>query len=241
MSIEQDRVATPAAAPSKVVSFLARRDVPCPACGYNLRGVTKEACPECAMPLTMEDLRGKGPVMKHWMVPTLLSVVVINLLLVLLPRALVAIGVVRGTPPDIRYDYVVAYIIVVGVPTLNWFSNRRTAWTRWRVRPNQPLDRWLPHILITMAAIAGASLSISLNWLWSVLYRLSDLVLRDPLGAAQLTLASVQCVPIVVCYIALCMSATQDRVNTWARRSIISIIATLGIIALLEGAMHHMY
>lgn len=241
MSTEHEHAATTAAAPSRVVSFLARRDLPCPACGYNLRGVTQETCPECAMPLTMEDLRGKGAVMRHWVAPTLVSVVVIGLAMVFLSRALVALGVVRGTPPELRFDYVVAYIILVGVPTINWFSNRRAAWARWRVRPSQPLDCWLPHVLVTMAVIAGASLSISFNWLWTVLYRLPDLVQRDPLGAAQLVLASVQCVPIVVCYIALCTSTTQDRVSTWARRAIIATIATLGTIALLEGAVHHMY
>lgn len=35
-------------------AYLAGRDVPCPACGYNLRGVTTSACPECSAALTLE-------------------------------------------------------------------------------------------------------------------------------------------------------------------------------------------
>lgn len=33
--------------------YLAERDAPCPRCGYNLRGVTAEACPECGCPLAI--------------------------------------------------------------------------------------------------------------------------------------------------------------------------------------------
>ncbi|MDX2146256.1 MAG: hypothetical protein SFZ23_01940 [Planctomycetota bacterium] len=50
--------ANPAAVPSRpasasdsltlgLVEFLASRDVPCPSCGYNLRGLVATVCPEC--------------------------------------------------------------------------------------------------------------------------------------------------------------------------------------------------
>lgn len=32
---------------------LAARDTPCPACGYNLRGINSPLCPECAQPLLL--------------------------------------------------------------------------------------------------------------------------------------------------------------------------------------------
>jgi hypothetical protein len=34
--------------------FLAGRDAPCPACSYNLRGLTTDRCPECNQPLTLQ-------------------------------------------------------------------------------------------------------------------------------------------------------------------------------------------
>ncbi len=37
--------------------YLATRDVPCPSCGYNLRGVPASTCPECAMPLDLEIVK----------------------------------------------------------------------------------------------------------------------------------------------------------------------------------------
>ncbi|MEO1716444.1 MAG: hypothetical protein AAFR76_04970 [Planctomycetota bacterium] len=40
-------------------AYLAERDVPCPRCGYNLRGVTEPVCPECEFSLTLE-LHGRN-------------------------------------------------------------------------------------------------------------------------------------------------------------------------------------
>lgn len=37
----------PAPPPTLLQQYLAEQDVPCPACGYNLRGLTSAACPEC--------------------------------------------------------------------------------------------------------------------------------------------------------------------------------------------------
>jgi hypothetical protein len=47
----------PAPPPRKISDLLAElvatRDVPCPGCGYNLRGITSTRCPECNQPLTL--------------------------------------------------------------------------------------------------------------------------------------------------------------------------------------------
>jgi hypothetical protein len=241
MSSEHEHVATPATAGSKVVSFLARRDVLCPACGYNLRGVTQEACPECAMPLTMEDLRGKGAVMKHWVVPTLVSVVVIGLATVFLSRALVALGAVRGTPPSLRFEFIVFYVLAIGIPTLNWVSNRRAAWTRWRVRPGKPLDSWLPHVLIAMAAIAGLSISSSLNIIPNLLSSIGAYFRMNPLTTVRLVATAVHPIPLTVCYVALCVASTQERAATWARISLITSIGTFLMLVVIDGVIVQMY
>ncbi len=34
--------------------YLRDRDVPCPACGYNLRGATMDKCPECSRAITLQ-------------------------------------------------------------------------------------------------------------------------------------------------------------------------------------------
>jgi len=36
-----------------LIDFLSSRDVPCPNCGYNLRGLQSEHCPECGLQLSL--------------------------------------------------------------------------------------------------------------------------------------------------------------------------------------------
>lgn len=49
--VEDDRAQSDAAL---LAAFLADRDLPCPRCGYNLRGLTGGRCPECGDPLRLQ-------------------------------------------------------------------------------------------------------------------------------------------------------------------------------------------
>lgn len=60
----EDRpAATPAPGPGPalVAAYLASRDAPCPGCGYNLRGLTGSACPECGKPLELRLVGATEP------------------------------------------------------------------------------------------------------------------------------------------------------------------------------------
>lgn len=46
--------------------FLASRDVPCPSCGYNLRGLAGEVCPECRQELVL-TVRLAEPRLGWWL------------------------------------------------------------------------------------------------------------------------------------------------------------------------------
>jgi hypothetical protein len=46
-------------------SYLADRDEACPACGYNLRGLASDACPECRQALRLSVVLER-PVTKEW-------------------------------------------------------------------------------------------------------------------------------------------------------------------------------
>lgn len=39
--------------PDPLLEFVAERDVPCPSCGYSLRGLRSTICPECQQPLEL--------------------------------------------------------------------------------------------------------------------------------------------------------------------------------------------
>ena len=52
--------------PELLKAYLAERDVSCPACGYNLRGLASEACPECRQQL-MLHVTLQRPVTKSWL------------------------------------------------------------------------------------------------------------------------------------------------------------------------------
>ena len=41
-------------------AYLADRDVPCPGCGYNLRGVAEPVCPECGIPLDVQAIKPRA-------------------------------------------------------------------------------------------------------------------------------------------------------------------------------------
>lgn len=49
--------------------FLESRDIPCPACRYNLRGVAAESCPECGSPIVLQLAGAK----RAWVPPLFMA------------------------------------------------------------------------------------------------------------------------------------------------------------------------
>ena len=48
-----------------LVAFLRDRDVPCPLCGYNLRGLTSDRCPECGREVRL-SVGMADPYLRYW-------------------------------------------------------------------------------------------------------------------------------------------------------------------------------
>jgi hypothetical protein len=59
------------AAPDSLRAFLAERDVPCPGCGYNLRGTQDCVCPECGGPIELAITRSAAG--RGWLLLLLLA------------------------------------------------------------------------------------------------------------------------------------------------------------------------
>lgn len=54
VTVHKHRVrVVPLIRPPSLAEYLAATDAPCPGCGYNLRDLTTEECPECALPLSV--------------------------------------------------------------------------------------------------------------------------------------------------------------------------------------------
>jgi hypothetical protein len=141
--------------PELVRAVLARHDVPCPACGYNLRGLSAGSCPECHRPITLH-LAGADPlrplvwVIRLAIATSALSTVVAAFRLAQLyqlwPYYL------RGAPFPRQYFYFLANPVVsvltllaVGVAVVLW---KREAVSRWSV---------------LLLALGGLALSIALD------------------------------------------------------------------------------
>jgi hypothetical protein len=81
--------------------FLGSRDVPCPLCGYNLRGLTGTMCPECARELRL-SVGLVEPRMGAWIAAVVMSAAGAGFSLLLIGYVLIRIGFGRGggLPPN---------------------------------------------------------------------------------------------------------------------------------------------
>lgn len=142
----------PEGADPLLVSFLASRDVPCPACGYNLRGVRDPACPECREPLELA-LLGADRALGGW----LLAIVVCALAsgADLLAAALFAAQYLfwggQFGAPVVRFT--LAAIVALGVvcaASLSVLLRHRRDWDRMTTR-----QRWRAGTAVAITVLAS--------------------------------------------------------------------------------------
>ena len=100
--------------------YLADRDAECPGCGYNVRGLTTDICPECgqALVLSLRVREPKQAAMIAGLVGLSMGAGFGGLLLVYL--AIVIIVGSPGTPPEMFWIVNTAGLIVHGVAIAGW-------------------------------------------------------------------------------------------------------------------------
>ncbi len=125
-----------------LAEFLANRDVPCPGCEYNLRGLTGETCPECGKQVTIAWLRQHmGPRVS----PTGLyftAIALVGMIGMWLVAAMVGVVVVYRVVPPSAFAIVfsVAWIMLLASLALfAWPAIRRGRYPRDRLRPRHLL------------------------------------------------------------------------------------------------------
>lgn len=138
--------------------FLAERDVACPACRSNLRGLTASACPECGSPLRL-SVSATGPRLGLWLVALLAAVIPLGFTGVL--AVLAAAGAWRSqtwgdTPVEDAVFLGIATTVLAGAL---WFVIRRRS--RFLARP------WLDQCArATATVIFFGAIMVGILYVW---------------------------------------------------------------------------
>jgi hypothetical protein len=140
-----------------LISFVAARDVSCPVCAYNLRGLEAPVCPECAAPLHLQvgsDNLRLGP----WFLAVVSLALalgfdgVVSLMVII---AMIRFAPTRGQawPPILLLLFLVPLGTVSAVGLWQMFA-RRMQWTR-MPRPRQKVRAAL--IFVVTGVVHGVA------------------------------------------------------------------------------------
>ena len=139
---------------STLLGWLADRDVPCPLCGYNLRGLTAARCPECGQPLRL-SVALTDPYLRAWIT------LAVALLLPAGLGLLWAVALAReGAPPGRQSSliYPIVYqVACIPLATLALAGRRR-------------VQRWPRGVQNRLAATAIALTLVSFAWVFQNLF-----------------------------------------------------------------------
>lgn len=104
-----------------LLTFIAERDVPCPACGYNLRQLTQPACPECGLTLKL-SVGSDTPFKRVWAITLCLNAMIAGAGVFFL-----LISIAAGGPPlDEALEYFWYFAAMAWIPApLIIFALRR--------------------------------------------------------------------------------------------------------------------
>jgi hypothetical protein len=99
------------AAAGMLLEFVRDRDIECPRCGYNLRNLTRPACPECDEPLLLKV--GVQKVRVFWLLATLAPGFFSGI-----AGGLMVVATILYGPPPLETTIVMIFGLVSGVITL---------------------------------------------------------------------------------------------------------------------------
>ncbi len=133
-----------------LVREIAERNIPCPGCGYNLRGLPSPVCPECGRRLRPADLRAR-PRQDTLFVLGTLGLVLALVLASLVGLVVLVMGVAMGPAR------VPGLALLVYAPFVAAFFMLMRAWYRHEARFNlRPLDERISMTLLCLLAPVAA-------------------------------------------------------------------------------------
>jgi hypothetical protein len=145
---------------SLLKQYLAERDVSCPVCGYNLRGLDSQHCPECGMRLEVRigasDLR-----LGAWLAVLLSVGLPCGFFLILLAVLVVLSLYYEEWPPAAFIFPLAAAATIYALCVWGVLARRRRFW-----RQRRGMERLIPAGLV-LSSILGAAATLA--WLWYVI------------------------------------------------------------------------
>ena len=128
-----------------LVHWLADRDLPCPACGYNLHGLTASACPECGRGLRL-GVSLTEPALGTWiatLVPLLLPAGFGIILIVVYISEFQNIGVSGLFTMPVPVAWIVTHLVLsVPLSVLVLLGRRRFLKLSWPAQAGFVLAAW---------------------------------------------------------------------------------------------------
>ena len=120
--------------PALLATCLAKYDIPCPCCSYNLRGATSQSCPECGAHIELR-VAAADAILGPWIVALLTSTLLAGFLGVFVPWATVAAALAGSSPayllrfvPLWTFLLLVLVVLYVLLRRRSWFVSRAPKW-----------------------------------------------------------------------------------------------------------------
>jgi hypothetical protein len=152
----------------ELARFLAERDVACPGCSYNLRGLNAARCPECGLALSVRMLRGDVRLTVAWWIGFA------PLAVIALPAVpLIAFGVASAAAHIHEEEFVGGFASAAvamsalcgGIMELRWLRTAEVFVSR------SPKEQWAgarrSWLVFTILAIAVVGMVLSIDRGWS--------------------------------------------------------------------------
>ncbi len=144
----------PSPPPAEVLALLSGgRDLPCPGCGYNLRGLPSPVCPECGRRLRLEDLNRPPVPDACWVIGA------VALTLALVPPSFVCLGAAISALTEQPNEPTVLLLLVYGpllvcliVALREWYRHKAAFNAR---PPGTRLALAILGLLASVVAIGG--------------------------------------------------------------------------------------
>ena len=140
--------------PQMLRAFLAEHDAPCPICGYNLRGVTLDICPECECPIEL-GVSSSSSFLGAWLLALLAFAMPLSFGMLIGAMMIVSSVMSGGDVPEAVFLMIALSTLTLTSVGMLWvLVARKRDWLRmarrrqWRIAWGMLLGVFVVHLLV---------------------------------------------------------------------------------------------